>query len=47
LYPKRNHDDFVKLIKKYGENVFSNMEFVEIEYIKEAIPHLLTSSRSE
>lgn len=41
LYPKRNHDDFVKIVNKFGEASLDGMEFVEIENIKEAMEHLL------
>lgn len=41
LYPKRNHDDFVKIINKYGDSIVRGMEFVEIENIRDAMEHLL------
>lgn len=42
LYPKRNHDDFMKIMKKQDNmNKLTAMKFVEIEHIKDAMPYLL------
>ena len=42
LYPARNHEDFMKIVGKYKDkaSALREMEFIEIENIKEAFPHL-------